>query len=726
MRRGLSGIVQPGYVEEGDGFVVESSSYSVVPLRRISKPEAELESIDPVPTVEYVVVWLLLLCCHGLCAAFLLAKGMIYFFMENPLMAYYANLLALPECRYFRLFGTLVGILGALHGLQLVLHLLWSIKSRSPAVFPRAAIVNRVIRHLQGLKTAKTQPVASASRSRSSITYISAATAAGLQDMLSVQGDHFALVFMIRKAAEAGAQIVQCYRYSSLISRVWINQVYAAVVVVNCWVTPALDYLMVTSDSRTDKEISMAKEDAALSIRERTICVTVDTLLTIMTCLALPLAIFVPYAKAFDVGWYGFPQEMLYNDVIFPNLIRENQALFALSFLDGMTKFIPHLSILLGTASISLILELYPPRRFKSIKSKRSSTVAVRGQVQNEQPESSLTRVKPMHVVGWSFFRRWVVPVGFITAGATVLGLHLHAAHLASTGDPATMTMCLQRLRPWFAVNVSCSILEYNCYTRGVLSPPFDVLDQLQGDAVTAIVFEHCPEFEMPPAIRRFPNLLGLELWNVSIVKWDADAALNADLHPNMFYLTMAYTNMTEMPRGLLTTPLPPLLGDIEISVTNLEVVPDELADAWSNVRLVYLEHAPLKEFPTALFKIPSLSVSLLDDGLETIPEDLFTTVSLLDEYLEICFSYNPIKNLPSSTRENVFINYLTLDHTGLTNLPTWANGAGQWINLGGCPICNDTEAILPEVADCTDWGWNPMVDGRFPLALVAQFRRLE
>ncbi|KAG6955909.1 hypothetical protein JG687_00010903 [Phytophthora cactorum] len=271
--------------------------------------------------------------------------------------------------------------------------------------------------------------------------------------------------------------------------------------------------------------------------------------------------------------------------------------------------------------------------------------------------------------------------------------------------------MCLQGLRPWFAVNTSC-------YTHGVLSPPIDALDHLQGDAVTAIVFEHCPEFDMPPAIRRFPNLLGLELWNVSIIKWDADAALNADLYLNMFYLIMAYTNMTEMPQGVLTKPLPPLLGDIEISVTNLEVVPDELADAWSNVRLVYLEHAPLKEFPTALF-------SLLDDGLETIPEDLFTTVSLLDEYLEICFSYNPIKNLPFSTRESVFINYLGVDHTDLTQLPAWALEARQWINLGGCPICNDTEATLPEVADCTDWGWNPMVDGRFPLALVAPFRKI-
>ncbi|RAW36835.1 hypothetical protein PC110_g6925 [Phytophthora cactorum] len=118
--------------------------------------------------------------------------------------------------------------------------------------------------------------------------------------MLSVQGDHFAVGFMIRKAAEASAQIVQCYHYSTLIGRVWINQVHAAMVVVNCWVTPAVDYLMRVSDSRSESEASMrhvAKEDVVVSVRERAICVTVDTLLTIMTCLALPVAIFVSYAE---------------------------------------------------------------------------------------------------------------------------------------------------------------------------------------------------------------------------------------------------------------------------------------------------------------------------------------------------------------------------------------------------------------------------------------------
>ncbi|ETK94911.1 hypothetical protein F441_02193 [Phytophthora nicotianae CJ01A1] len=708
-------------VAEDDGFVVERASFSIAPRNSSHlHPPPTSKHTDPLSTFEFVAVWLLVLALHGLCASYLLAMAMLYFFMENPLMAYYANLLALPEHRYFCLFGTLVGILGALHGLQLVLHLLWSIKSRAPAVFPRATLIHRLVKKIVQ-RSKRAQPVAPRTTwSRNSITAIGSVTASGLQNVLSVEGTHFAVVFVVRKAVEAGAQVVQCYRYSTLIGRVWINQAYAGMVVTNCWVTPLLDYLMLASESQAASTRKMDK--AKIAIRERVACVSIDALLTTFACLILPLTIFVPYAQVFDASWYGFPSDILYGDVSFPNLIRENQALFALTFIDGVTKLVPHLSILFGMASISLVLELYPPQRFTSTRKAKASVVVVRSK--SRKMSKALKQSSQAHVVGLYFLRRFVAPLSFMTAGAVVLGLHLHAAHLASSADANTMELCLQGLRPWFAVNVSCSVLKFNCYKQGVLTPS-DQLDHLQSDAVMAVIFEHCSAFEMPLSIRNFRNLLGLELWNVSIVNWGEKAALNADLHPEMIFLIMVYTNMTEIPRGLLTTPLPPLLGDIEISVTNLTIIPDNLADAWSNVRLVYLEHAPLKEFPTAFFKIPSLSVSLIDDGLESIPDDLFTTMSRLDEYLEIAFSYNPIKNLPSSIRDGLLINYLSVDHTELIELPTWVGGIGQWMSLGGAPVCNITEAVIPDIADCTDWGWNPMADGRYPLALVAPLRKI-
>ncbi|GMF50983.1 unnamed protein product [Phytophthora fragariaefolia] len=478
-------MAQPGYIEEDDDFGVERDVFRVVgkwlpasKVRRISKPKAQVELTESLSPFEFVAVWALLLALHGLCGSYLIAVAMLYFFMENPLMAYNANLLALPEHRYFRLFGALVGILGGLHGLQLILHLIWSVKAHTPTVFPRAAMVSRVDAFIRRQKKMKVQPTASRSSrpsrsswSRDSISAISSFTAAGLRDAFSVEGSNFALVFITRKFVEAVSQIVQCHRYSTLIGRVWINQVYVGIVVANYWATPLLDHLMFAASKCQVKRVStcrISQEYVPKSIRERTLSVTVDTLLTMMSCMILPLIIFVPYAKEFDDSWYGFPTEILYGDVSFPNLIRENQALFALNFLDGITKLIPHLSIVLATASISLILELHSPTRLRRKSNSNISilsSTAVRGGSRiSKSIKNTLKAIQPTPVVGLSFVRRVVVPCTFVAAGFLVLGLHIHAAFIASTADDATMKMCLQGLRPWFAVNVSCSVLEYNCY----------------------------------------------------------------------------------------------------------------------------------------------------------------------------------------------------------------------------------------------------------------------
>ncbi|CEG44349.1 uncharacterized protein PHALS_00718 [Plasmopara halstedii] len=694
---------------------------------------------DPLQRIEYIVLWILLMSCHGLCAAFLLIQARIYFFLEDPLMAYYANLLAIPERRYFRLFGALGGGLGVLHQILLILHVLWSVISQSLTVFPRIEIVNRLLqciqRHVQFTNTRS-----DISSLCGILTFLKTISIAALQGILDIQGDYFVEIFLLRKVAEASAQIVQCYHYSTLIGQVWINNLYTAAVVLNCWITPILDYFMLKSDIHTIKEEPngiLAMTNVGVSIRMRTFCVMVDTLLTIMTCLAFPVAIFVPYARTFSVELLSFPNEILYDDVAFPNLVHENQAVFALNFLDGVTKLIPHLSILLGTASISLVLEYSSPHRFKNRLGQRKvfakkSVAAFKPEI-DKKPNCFQTYTvkysykckRPECAIGWVILRRVVVPIVFIVAGVLLLGLHLNAIHLSTSVDPDTIKICRQGLRPWFAVNVSCSVLEFSCYDHGVISPSNDALDHFQSDSVAVIVFAHCSDFVMPSVIRQFQNLLGLELWNVSITKWDIDAALNADLHPNMVYLIMAYTNMSEMPRGILTKPFPPLLDDIEMSITNLQVVPKEVAETWANVKIVYLEHTPLKEFPIPLFQIGVRSVSLLNNGLKDIPNDLFTTVSFPNEYFEVCFSYNVIETLPSKMRESLSISYLSLDHTKLKKLSVWASTCREQIALGGSPICKDMKAVIPDIADCTDSGWNPMLEGRYPLQLIASFRAI-
>lgn len=86
----------------------------------------------------------------------------------------------------------------------------------------------------------------------------------------------------------------------------------------------------------------------ASHIRERTLRVAMDALLSTISCLVLPLAIFLHWALQFDSELLTFPMEVLYGDTAFTRLVYENQAIFALSVSDSIAKLVPHLSILLS------------------------------------------------------------------------------------------------------------------------------------------------------------------------------------------------------------------------------------------------------------------------------------------------------------------------------------------------------------------------------------------
>ncbi|KAG3028879.1 hypothetical protein PC128_g6594 [Phytophthora cactorum] len=213
------------------------------------------------PRREFVVAWLVLMTLHALCAAYLLAMARLYFFMENPNMAYISNLLAFPEQRRFRLFGVLVGILGGLHAVQLILHIASSIHSRALVVWPRDAVITRFKKFITGYKPGKTSSFAE-SKSRIHNTGMPALTA--IEKTLSVQGSHVELIFVLRKAVEVAAQIYQCHNYSTLISPVWINQAFVAMTVINCLITSLLNHLMLASASRAVTKVAQH----AVSVQE--------------------------------------------------------------------------------------------------------------------------------------------------------------------------------------------------------------------------------------------------------------------------------------------------------------------------------------------------------------------------------------------------------------------------------------------------------------------------
>ncbi|KAG6943668.1 hypothetical protein JG687_00018312 [Phytophthora cactorum] len=90
----------------------------------------------------------------------------------------------------------------------------------------------------------------------------------------------------------------------------------------------------------------------------------------------------------------------------------------------------------------------------------------------------------------------------------------------------------------------------------------------------------HCSEFVMPESIREFPSLMGIELWNTTLVRWGEESALSAELHPMMLFLIMGYVNMTEA-----------------LSRNPLRKLPDARNEAFG-VSLLSLEFTQIVELP--------------------------------------------------------------------------------------------------------------------------------
>ncbi|KAF4027841.1 hypothetical protein GN244_ATG20513 [Phytophthora infestans] len=286
--------------------------------------------------------------------------------------------------------------------------------------------------------------------------------------------------------------------------------------------------------------------------------------------------------------------------------------------------------------------------------------------------------------------------------------------------------MCQQSVRPWFAQNVSCSVVKFNCYRQGVTSPGESALDSLERNALASIIFEHCSEFRMPSSIREFPNLLGLELWNVTIVKWGSEAALNADVHPKMAFLVMVRVNMTTLPEGVLTSPLPYHLSDFEIVLSNLSRISDAVAEAWINAETLYFEHSTLEEFPTAFFRLPIVEVSLVNNNIKALPDDLFSSDLYPSFYTTLALSYNPLQIFPETAKEWLNIGVLWLPHTGITSLPSWTEAAvSDLIEAGNSPICEDDTAQLLTIVACSGTEWTPLRSGFYPLDFVEPTRQL-
>ncbi|KAL3656930.1 hypothetical protein V7S43_018135 [Phytophthora oleae] len=678
---------------------------------------------------HYALLWTFMLLLHAISAAFLLSCAKLYWFMENGYLDYFVTLLAPERDRHFRVVGTGLGVLGAAHALQLLSHLGASVIARKLTVrtvkfgSDSMSFVTIIVKGLVRILIFAIQRWKASNKKHRKITTKAA-------NIHRNDDESYGRMFAIRKTVEIATQVPNAYLYSTLIARSWINHAKVALLVANCWSALIIHRMLMKNERDNRSILPSISQSSRTSIR--VLAIVVDALLGIATGVLLPIAIFMPYLLQFDFESLDFPDTLLYGDTAFPNLVLENRAFFAISWANAVMKGVPHVGVFLCLIALASMLDTTtksglkpsPPRLQPRIgpNTKRSSvaTASYRALMR-----ATNTIQGSRHQVN-----RLLAPVIFLVTGGVVLALHLTARYSHVEGDMDLMERtCLQRMHPWLAQNFSCAVVKYNCYQESVVSPPLEALGWLERDAMRTVIFLHCSAFVMPPILREFPVLMGAELWNITLVRWGEEAALSANLHPMMLFLIFTYVNMAALPAGILQSPLPEQLTDLEFCHTNLTTLPDGIVEVWSNVGLIYIEHSQLDPFPAILTQLPSLSeLSLIDNKFETIPEQFFQTVSSTYFY-DLALSRNPLKSLPEARTEAFDVSYLSLEFTQLTELPAWVNSkVWESVSLGGSPICGDNSAKLPDLAICGQDGQarDPLGEERHPTQLIALSRTLQ
>lgn len=690
----------------------------------------------------FTAFWLVLVGLHAASAAFLLASAQLYWFLEHPYLSYYADLLIPAEHRNFRLFGTLIGLLGAVNAVEFVGLLLASVRARRPSV-PAVWLIGVVSNWIQkcNLQRRRSNPtIANTLYPRRQSSWM---LERGLR-LLSIESEQFSLMYTIREVIEVAAQVVQCYNYSLLIARPWINHAFVALVVVNCVATSILYHVLLRYEHIvshfTGRRLALPPRlplgpPLISTAFARLLCLLVDCVINFGTSIALPVAVFTPYILAYDADNYTFPLTLLYSDTAFPNLVRENQALFARSVWDATYKVVPHISTyasLLTMASLLRAGQATRPTRSIPTKTTRIKPATVQDDGYRSAASTTsappLVRQKRAKPTKGTSLKRLFVAVLFLSTAIVVLVLHVGAAFASSRyyKSSSSASMCMQPLLSWFASKFSCAVVEFNCHRHGVASPPENAFDHFDSVSVSGVLFMHCPALVMPQAIRSFNNLLGLEVYNSTLVEWGVDAALSDDTHPNLIFLVMVYVNMTELPPGVVQTSFPARLGDIELSKTNLTSLPAVLSQAWSNVDLVYIEHSGLTEVPRELLEIPLLSeLSLIGNAITAVPSEFATSIQI-DNFYSMALSMNPIESLPESLRTGLTFGFLSLELTNMAALPSWAaERVSEAIYAYGSPLCSADSASVDSMVEAACSQRDERGGGRYPLEIVAPLRQL-
>lgn len=644
------------------------------------------------PPLAFMTAWVFILSLHVLCGVSLIVMGRIYIFMKNPNMVYWAKYFGGSTNPYFSISSIALTTVGALH-LQQVCWILWDSLCERELVFRRKSkrtvssrmqsIHNRVRSVIQSRRLLK--------KMNNTVTLLTfqSMKIIGRNGVLGVESNFFPLVFVIREIVEVSSQTYQANQSCNLIPRPWINHIMMTLLITNCWSTPILQHFVHGHPAV-----------------ERIACLMTDALLNIGSSFIIPLTIFLPYYREFDMSIYSFPYKIAYDTLWFARLVTENRMLFALSFPNLLSRLVNHVSIFSSIASATTLIrrrpdgiesaELVFQGSVISVKALDPSTAALhRGNAKVNHYRSRVNQFAHMLFCVW---------------GLVLLVIYSRAVYRSSK----PMLGCRDTMAPWFTTKYPCSVFTFNCYRRQQESPIGNELETLDNDTMAFLVYAHCPALVIPTEIQHFPNMLAFQTHNCSIRSWTKEAAISAEKHTKLIAILLTRTNMTEFPEGLMG-PLPSTVNDVEFSLTNLTSLPADLGQRWHTLSLLYFEFSELTEIPASVFQISVIVLSFVGNQIEYLPslDDVHAAYYIVD------LGQNPLQALPPTIGLGSYIIYLDVEKSQISSLPPWV-----YTNVGmpfgqESPYCLSLTSSTPVAVGYGCMVSDPRGGGRVPIDVI-------
>ncbi|DAZ99288.1 TPA: hypothetical protein N0F65_005456 [Lagenidium giganteum] len=494
----------------------------------------------------------------------------------------------------------------------------------------------------------------------------------GRRGMFGIEGKLFELRIAAQETIEIVLQSCQCYRMSWLLATMWLQRLYAVMIVLNCWIGALIHFL--------SHRLSSGSHHVA---RTRVVLLVIDALLDIVSTIVIPCVLFQTYYINYDPERRDFPLTFYYDDNFLMNFLNEFQLLLVNGWTDLMMRCTFATSLLLSLESIKATLQRAIGA--KAIVPTLTSAKSLQDVTASPPKGPSLGPTLPVHSKPVHGVAINAIHFMFVVWGCIVAYAQLHAQAIGES------TNCIVAVHPWFRNKAGCALIELNgthwSEDDDTKEAVADELAKFDEEVVSYLILRNHTGLHMPASIQKLSNLVGLKLDNISLVEWGEDAALTNTHHPRLMFLFLVRFNATAIPPGMLSTDFPKMLHDVEFCVTTLPELPPSLPSIWPPYMWLYVDHANWTEVPQVMLDMSLSFLRLAYNRIQVAPPELFTSESLSF----VVLSGNPILSLPANlSKPSIDLQMLLVDSTYISELPSWIDMSITSVFAGGTPYCNN------------------------------------